>query len=177
MKPDYFKVSRTFVGGSFFLLVSLVVLTRVCAAQQPGIGEPNPIPAAAVPAAPKQHLYEGFPPLAESRAFLQYQRRPKNDLSRLLFLIDRFGQSKVEIIYDGFHFPAFQAAGVARWFLARNYKKQTPEQWIFQWCNTTIPRGKIILVKLPDGSTELGREMLLGELAALERLEKELAKA
>ena len=136
---------------------------------------------AAVPSMPppsvsqKTNLYDGFQPLGESMAYRQYQRRPKNELSKLLFLIDRFAQSKVEIIYDGFHFPAAKAAGMARWFLSRNYKKQTAEEWIFQWCNTTVPRGKIILVKLPDGSTELGREVLLGELAALERLEKKTA--
>ncbi|MBP9866087.1 MAG: hypothetical protein KBC91_06770 [Candidatus Omnitrophica bacterium] len=141
-------------------------------------GEPAAIVSPAVAAAPKKTiLYEGFQPLAESMAYRQYQRRTKSDLSRLVFLIDRFAQSKVEIIYDGFHFPASQAAGVARWFLSRNYKKQTPEQWIYQWCNTTVPRGKIILVKLPDGSTELGREVLLGELAALEAVEKTTPKA
>ncbi len=126
---------------------------------------------AAEPDSKKGNLYEGFQPLEQSMAYRQYQRRAKNNLSKLLFLIDRFAQSKVEIIYDGFHFPAPQAAGVARWFLARNYKQQSPKEWIYQWCNTTIPRGKLILVKLPDSSIELGREVLLGELSALERVE------
>jgi hypothetical protein len=163
MTPDAFRV---FVN---LTLRGVTMGLFVMAGQAPGAWSQQPAPAAVSPspatppaaAVPKANLYEGFQPLAESRAFLQYQRRPKNDLSKLLFLIDRFGQSKVEIVYDGFHFPAAQAAGVARWFLARNYKKQTPEQWIFQWCNTTVPRGKIILVKLPDGSTYDGRVMLL----------------
>lgn len=114
---------------------------------------------------------EGFQRLEESAAYRQYLHRPQNDLSKLIFLIDRFAQARVEIIYDGFHFPAPQAAGVARWFLARNYKKQTPEEWIYQWCNQTVPRGNLVLVKMPDGSVELGRQVLLDELAALERLQ------
>jgi len=136
---------------------------------------PPEVPADSLAAPEKNRtkpFYEGFPELSESRAYKQYQRRQKSDLSKLLFLIDRFAQSKVEIIYDGFHFPSAQAAGMARWFLSRNYNKQTPEEWIYQWCNTTVPRGKLILVKLPDGSTELGREVLLSELAALKELEE-----
>jgi len=159
------------------ILLSFIFLMTGAAMNSPAgwCAEPTEVKPA-LAATRKTNLYEGFQPLAESVAYKQYQRRPKSDLSKLLFLIDRFGQSKVEIVYDGFHFPAAQAAGVARWFLSRNYKKQTPEQWIFQWCNTTVPRGKIILVKLPDGSTELGREVLLGELSALEQLGSVAAK-
>lgn len=158
-------------------IAGLSVLAADLAGAWAAAAQPAALNPTAAPAAARQNLYDGFQPLAESMAYQQYQRRPKTDLSKLLFLIDRFGQSKVEIIYDGFHFPAAKAAGMARWFLSRNYKKQTPEAWIFQWCNTTVPRGKIILVKLPDGSTELGREVLLGELAALERLENETKSA
>ena len=121
-------------------------------------------------------LYAGFPALETSEAFKQYQLRPKSDLSKLVYLIDRFAQSKVEIIYEGLHVPAPPAAAVAKWFLARNYKKQTPSQWIYQWCNTTIPNSRLILVKLPDGKTVPGRTVLFNELAALEAAEKETAK-
>ena len=158
-----------------------IVITGLIMMTVPASGALSAQPAVATPlstAAPKKsNLYDGFQPLTESSAYRQYQRRPKNDLSKLLFLIDRFAQSKVEIIYDGFHFQAAQAAGMARWFLSRNYNKQTAEEWVLQWCNTTVPRGKIILVKLPDGSTELGREVLLGELEALDLLDKEALKA
>ena len=117
-------------------------------------------------------LYPGFPPLEKTEAFKQYRLRPKSDLSRLVYLIDRFAQSDIEIIYEGLHVPSRPAAAVAKWFLSRNYKKQTPGEWIYQWCNRTIPNGRLVLVKLPDGSTRPGRDVLFNELAALEAAEK-----
>ena len=117
-------------------------------------------------------LYPGFPPLEKTEAFKQYQLRPKGDLSKLVYLIDRFAQSDIEIIYEGLHVPSRPAAAVAKWFLSRNYKKQTPGEWIYQWCNRTIPNGRLVLVKLPDGSTLPGRDVLFNELAALEAAEK-----
>ena len=113
-------------------------------------------------------LPPGFLPLKESNAFQQYQRRPKNDLSKLIFLVDRFTQTDIEIIYEGFHLPAAKAAGIARWFLGRNYRRETPSAWIYQWCNKTVPNGKLIMVKFSDGTVRLGREVLFEELAALE---------
>lgn len=164
MKPCGFKASRMVLG-----LVAGLIIT---AGHLPGAWSAPPAAVELIPPVPrKANLYAGFQSLANSAAYRQYQHRPKSDLSKLLFLIDRFAQAKVEIIYDGFHFKTTQVVGMVRFFLSRNYNKQTPEQWIYQWCNTTVPRGKIILVKLPDGSTQLGREVLFGELAALEELE------
>ena len=39
-----------------------------------------------------------------------------------------------------------------------------------RWCNTSIPAGNLIWVKLSDGKFRLAREVLLEELAALDQI-------
>ena len=114
-------------------------------------------------------LSQDFSPLKESKAYQQFVLRPVSDFSKLAYLIDRFMDSDLEIVYDGHYYKAPFAARVARWFLARNYKKQTPEEWIMQWCNASVPEGNLIWVKLPNGKFRLSREILLDELHALNR--------
>ncbi len=118
----------------------------------------------------KLFLYSGFEPARESPAYRQFKLRNISDFSKLAYLIDRFGTTDVQIIYDNHYFKAPFVARVARWFLNRNYRKETPPEWIMRWCNTAIPSGNLIWVKLPDGKFRLAREVLLEELTALEKM-------
>ena len=110
-----------------------------------------------------------FPSLRESGAYQQFKLRPVSDLSRLIFLIDRFSDTGVEILYDGSYYKAKFAARIALWFLSTHYKKETPEQWIMRWCNVSVPANNLIWVKLPGGKVRLAREVLMEELKALDR--------
>lgn len=114
-----------------------------------------------------QTPYSGLQPLLESQAYKQYRNRPVSELSKIIYLIDRFMNSDIEVLYDGHYFKAQFAGRVARWFLAAHYRKEKAEQWIMRWCNTTVPAGNLIWVKLPDGSFVLSREILLEELKKL----------
>lgn len=105
----------------------------------------------------------------ESPAYQQFKLRPTSDSSKLIYLIDRFGAIKLQIIYNSHYFSAPFAANVARWFLSRNYKNQTPHEWIMQWCNSSVPEGNLIWVKLPNGKFRLSRDVLIEELKNLER--------
>ena len=108
-----------------------------------------------------------LPPFRESTAYRQFLLRPLSENSKLLFLIDRFANSKIEILYDGNYYNTQFAAPVARWFLMHHYQNESAEQFIMEWCNATVPAGNLVWVKLPDGSLRLAREILLGELKAL----------
>lgn len=114
-------------------------------------------------------LYPGFPALNESAAYQQFKLRPVTDFSKLLFLIDRFGDANVEIVYDNHYFKTSFAAKMARWFITRNYKQETPEAFIMKWCNTSVTSGNLVWVKLPNNKFKLSREVLLNELKALEQ--------
>ena len=110
-----------------------------------------------------------FEPVRESVAFKAFvSRQPVNEYSKILYLIDRFEQSKIQIVYEGHYYNADFAAKVSRWFLARRYKDETAKKWIMQWCNTTVPSGNLIWVKLSNGKFKLSREILLDELKSLE---------
>ncbi|MBI4387965.1 MAG: hypothetical protein HY582_02855 [Candidatus Omnitrophica bacterium] len=108
-----------------------------------------------------------FPPLAESKAFEQYLKRPQNELSKLLYLVDRFGDTDIEILYENTYYKAPLVSRTVRFFLAIHYKGETAEHWIKQWCTTSIPSGKPVWAKLPDGSFKLARELFLEELDSL----------
>lgn len=103
-----------------------------------------------------------------SRAFQQFKTRPDNNLSRLIYLIDRFGDFDILIRYDNYDYNAQFAARIARWFLTRRYNGEGVDKWIMQWCNTSIGTGALIWVKLPDGSFRLAREILFEEIRALD---------
>jgi hypothetical protein len=119
-----------------------------------------------------QNPIDYFPSVSESKAYKQYRMRPDSDFSKLLFLIDRFENSGIEVVYDGHYYKAAFAAKIARWFMARNYRKETIQEWVMRWCNTSMS-GKLIYVKFPNGKFRLSREVLLDEAKALEEAVKQ----
>lgn len=108
-------------------------------------------------------------PLEESQAFRQYLARPVTDLSKLIFLIDRFKEADIQIRYGGIYFAPSFAARVARWFLAKYYQGETPREWIMKWCDTAIGSGELIWVRDAEGNFKLSREVLFEELEKLEK--------
>jgi len=111
--------------------------------------------------------YPGFTLPIESKAYQQFKLRPMSDLSKLIYLIDRFIDSDIQIMYENHYYPAFFAARAARAFLPAHYKNEKPEAWIMQWCSTSFPSGAPIWMKFSDGSFKLGREVLIQELKLL----------
>ncbi|MCB9799989.1 MAG: hypothetical protein H6757_04445 [Candidatus Omnitrophica bacterium] len=117
-----------------------------------------------------ERLYSGFEVIEESQAYQQFLLHEKSELSKLIYLIDRFEHADVVIIYDGFRIPAQKAAPFARWFLSHNYRNQTAKEWVLQWCSRTVPRNRLIKVSLPDGNVKLARDILMDELKWLDEL-------
>lgn len=109
-------------------------------------------------------------PIRESKAFRMFSSRPLSDHSKILFLIDRFAEAPIEILYDGQYYKAAFAANVAKWFMARRYRKESAEQFINKWCNATVPGNNLIWVKFPNGDFKLSREILNSELKQLEQI-------
>lgn len=109
-------------------------------------------------------------PLKSSPAYQQYQRRPKSELSKLLFLMDRFKGSPAEVVYDGSHYDSSFALKNAKAYIAKNYKKnQRAELWVREHAYRSDPGRQLILFKYPDGNTRPLRDVLLEELAGLEK--------
>ncbi len=115
-----------------------------------------------------------LPPLRESEAFKQYQKRHQSELSKLIYLIDRYKDTKVQVLYDGAYYDTDIAVRIVRWFLGQNYKNgQTSREWIERYATTTIMYGTPIFFKLPDGTLRLARDLFWEELQALEEAMKQ----
>ncbi len=109
-----------------------------------------------------------LPPMKDSAAYQQFCTKPVTELSKLVYLIDRFGASDIQVVYDNYHYNAKFCAVVARWLLSMRYHQETAEQFIIRWCNTSFPGGNLIWVKYPDGDYRLARDILKEELRLLE---------
>lgn len=109
-----------------------------------------------------------FGQIRDSQAYQHFRQRPVNDFSKLMYMIDRFSGEKIQIVYDNHYFDAQFSAKIAKWFLGRNYKKETPREWIMRWCNTSIS-GQLIWVKMPSGKFKLSREVLMEEIKDLDQ--------
>lgn len=118
-----------------------------------------------------------LPPLEDSPAYRQFSRRPPSELTKLLYLIDRFRDTQVTVVYNGSNYDAREAARIAKKFLMSNYKKETAEFWVRKYCFRSEPANRWILFKAPDGSVAKAGEILLAELQRLDRHSQESGPA
>lgn len=111
-------------------------------------------------------------PLAQSRAFEQFQNRDVSERSKLLFLVDRLNESNIkEIVYEGRAYHPLFVTGIARLYLSRHYKQEHAESWLSKFCFRTIKSGAPVLVKLQNGECVNAKEILLDELQKLETVD------
>lgn len=106
-----------------------------------------------------------------SRAFQKYQKRPVSELSKLIYLVDRIGESNLAVVYDKNTYPSQLVMPIARWYLNTHYnKKDSAENWLSKWCYRTLGSGETVWVRYEDGSLREARDILLQELDQLDSL-------
>lgn len=105
--------------------------------------------------------------IQESKAYRKFENRPPTDLSKILYLIERFEATDMEVNYSGHYYKAHAAALIARFFLATHYKKETVSAWVILWCHRSID-GQLIYVRYPNGKFSLSRDILIREWKNLE---------
>jgi hypothetical protein len=114
-----------------------------------------------------------LPPIRESAAYRNFKKRRPSEISRLVYLIDRYKGAPLRVIYDGAPYDNEIAVRVARWFLPRYYNDEKAEAWILRYCSTTFLLDNPIYVEFPDGRRRLAREVLLEELDELAKTDGE----
>lgn len=119
-------------------------------------------------------VFAEIPPIQDSRAFIRYKNRIKTDLSKLVYLMERFNLPGLEIKIDGNIYPASLAFPFARAYLAINYSKEKAEDWIQKHCYRSPFTNEVMLVRVDGGPYEVGRDFLLRELEALKASEHEI---
>ena len=110
-----------------------------------------------------QHLQ----PPQESNAFKQFQQRPKSELSKLLYLMDRFRNSEFKVVYNGTEYDSKFALKETKKYIAKNYKNTAAESWIKIHAYRAQGGGDLIYLKDPEGKVYLLRDVLLEELNQL----------
>lgn len=108
-----------------------------------------------------------LPALTESQAYKLYTRQPKSELSKLLYLMNRFKEGEIQVVYNGQHYESEEAFRLARDFLRKNYKKESAEYWIKKYCTRT-DKGSVILFKDAQNKTRPAADAAMEELQALQ---------
>ena len=116
--------------------------------------------------------FAALPPLLESRAFARYKTRIKTDLSKLIYLLDRFNDPQMEIKIDGNTYRSEMAFPFAKAFLAMNYRKEKAEVWIQKYCYRSPFSNQVMLGCLKDEKCMPGRDLLFNELQELRKAEQ-----
>ena len=103
----------------------------------------------------------------KSVAFKQYLIRPHTELSKLIYLLDRFNVPGVEMRVDGNVYSADKAFPYSKSYLAQNYKKEKAEVWIRAHCYRSRERNEIIYMRLDKENFKPARDILIEELSRL----------
>ena len=122
------------------------------------------------------NAFAALPPISESEAFQRYKKRIKTELSRLIYLLERFNSPEMEIKIDGNTYRSEQAFPFAKAFLAVYYRKEKAEVWIQKNCYRSPFTNKVMLGCLKGEKCVPGRDLLLNELKEL-RLAEQIANS
>jgi hypothetical protein len=106
--------------------------------------------------------------LFESEAYQRYIKRPDSELSKLIYLIDRFVGQDIKVVYDGNEYDAPKAARYAKKYLAQHYdENEQADRWLKIHAYRSSPGGNIIYLKYADGESRVMIDVLLEELQRL----------
>ncbi len=109
--------------------------------------------------------------IRDSEAFKQYQlRKSDTELSKLIYLMDRYRDAKFEIQYDGSWYGADEAMMEARKYLRQNYKNEPAEKFIKLHTYRPYGKEKIIFIRFPNDEIRILRDVLLEELKRLDQV-------
>ena len=107
-----------------------------------------------------------LPPQVQSTAYQRYQNRPKNELSKLIYLMDRFKGTEYKVLYNQTEYDSETALQQAKNYIAKHYHQEDAIQWIQAHAYRSAS-GEIIYLKSTDGKTEILRDALTHELKTL----------
>jgi hypothetical protein len=113
-----------------------------------------------------------WPPVETSKAYERYLNRPRSEMSRLIYLLDRFNFDGMEIRVDGTTYQAPMCVPFVKAYLALNYRKERAEVWIQKHVYRSPFTNEVMVGRLPGEDYRPGRDMLFEELAKLRKLEE-----
>ena len=115
------------------------------------------------PAVYSAAVVDALPPFQGTPAYKQYQKRPKSELSKILYLMDRFKAAPLIVIYDRSEYESDVALKYAKSYVAKHYHREDAQKWIQENAYRSLSGG-VIYIKFPDGERKLLRDVLIEEL-------------
>ena len=121
---------------------------------------------------------EGLQPLAGSQAYQDFLKKPVNDFSKMVCLLNYFRTAPIIVRFEDIDYAPEFAYPVGLVYLMANYHNEKPEHWARKHCYRSIFSNKIIYFKFRDGSSRPARDVIIEKFHELEEAEqKRAAKA
>ncbi len=115
---------------------------------------------------------EGLQPMAQSQAFQDFLKKPVNNFSKLVCVLNYMRTVPFMVQYDGIDYAMQIAYPVALAYLMTNYHNEDPEAWVRKNTYRSLFHNQIIYFKLQNGRYVPVRDVLLEKFHELEAARK-----
>jgi hypothetical protein len=115
---------------------------------------------------------DGLEPVAESQAYQEFLKKPGNDLSKMICLLNYFRTAPIMVRYDGIDYTAQVAYPFGLVYLMTNYRNENPVDWAKRHCYRSLFENNIIFFKFQDGSSRPARDVILEKYHELEEAQR-----
>lgn len=116
---------------------------------------------------------EGLEPMESSKAYQEFLKKPANDFSKMICLLNYFRTVPAVVQFEGIEYAPEFAYPIALVYLMTNYRNENPEQWAKKHCYRSIFSNKIIYLKFRDGSVRPARDVILEKYHELEEAQND----
>ena len=118
---------------------------------------------------------EGLQPMAQSQAFQDFLKKPVNNFSKLVCVLNYMRTVPFMVQYDGIDYTAEAAYPFGLVYLMTNYHNEDPEHWAKKHCYRSLFSNAVILFKFQDGSSRPARDVILEKYRELEAAQRKRA--
>jgi hypothetical protein len=118
---------------------------------------------------------ETLTPVEQSEAYKEYLKKPANDFSKMICLLNYFRTAPVIVQFEGVDYTPEFAYPFGLVYLMTNYRNEKPEHWARKHCYRSIFTNKIIYFKFRDGSSRPARDVIIEKFHELEEAQQKRA--
>ena len=111
---------------------------------------------------------EELEPVEQSQAYQEFLKKPGNDFSKMICLLNYFRTAPIVVQFEGIDYTAQAAYPFGLVYLMTNYRNENPEHWAKKHCYRSLFGNNIIFFKFQDGSSRPARDVILEKYHELE---------
>ena len=118
---------------------------------------------------------DGLEPVEQSQAYQEFLKKPGNDLSKMICLLNYFRTAPIVVRFEGIDYTAQAAYPFGLVYLMTNYHNEKPEHWAKKHCYRSLFGNNIIFFKFQDGSSRPARDVIIEKYRELEEAQRKRA--